>query len=85
MAVVAYLSSFFLRFASLMQETIERKVIVLCTARYPRNPQPSQKQVDAADYIFNRVYDTLQKKLVKMDRIEKNLGKRQILCSTSFW
>lgn len=62
----------------IVQETIIGKVTVLCTAKCPRNPQPSQHQVDEADYFFNKVYDAKNQKLVKMEqfeRTEKSLGK----------
>ncbi|KAG0590396.1 hypothetical protein M758_1G092200 [Ceratodon purpureus] len=57
-------------------ETIVRKVSVVCTARCSRNPQPSQQIVDGADYIFNKAYDAQERKLVKMDRIEKGLASK---------
>jgi hypothetical protein len=62
-----------------VQETIVRKINVLCTAKIPRNPQPSQQQVAGAHYFFNRAYDASQRKLLKIDRVDKVLGKQQTL------
>lgn len=55
-------------------ETIVRKINVLCTAKIPRNPQPSQQQVAGAHYFFNRAYDASQRKLLKIDRVDKVLA-----------
>ena len=55
-------------------EVILRKATVLCTARCRDNPVPSPLHVDRAHGFFNRVYDVSNKRLGKIDRIDKSLG-----------
>lgn len=55
-------------------QVILGKAVVLCTAKCRDNPLPSQLQVDGAHHIFCRVFDVSNRKLGKLDKIDRSLG-----------
>ena len=44
-------------FSLSLQEVIVRKCNVVCTSKDKRNPQPSDRELKMADYIFYRTFD----------------------------
>lgn len=59
-------------------EVLLGKATVLCTAKFQDNPVPSQLVVDKAHFVFNRVYDVSNKRLGKIDKIDKSLGEHEL-------
>lgn len=56
----------------LHQEVIAGKCDVVCISKDARNPQPSDEEVQNADFVFYRFFDVGQRKVV--DEIGDNIG-----------
>lgn len=59
-------------------EVILGKARVLCTAKIPKNPAPSESLLENAHFFFNKAYDVSNKRLVGIERIDKSLASRFI-------
>lgn len=57
-----------------IQEKIEGKCIILCTAEESFNEMPSPEQLEAADYFFSRAYDPAGEEVVGLDTVEEAIG-----------
>lgn len=53
---------------------------MLCNSRHPKNKRPSQDEMEAADYFFNKAYDVPLKKLVPIHKIpnKQHLGTQEL-------
>nr|DAD46365.1 TPA_asm: hypothetical protein HUJ06_004595 [Nelumbo nucifera] len=56
----------------LTQEVIAGKCNVVCTSEDPRNPQPSNEELEMADYIFHRTFDVGNYKI--SDKMDDKVG-----------
>eukprot|EP00250_Pteridium_aquilinum_P000928 c11112_g1_i1 orf=520-2169(-) len=65
-------------------DCIERKCNVICTSKDARNKQPSEENLQAADYFFNRIYNVDLKKLSNVEGIVKILGE-DVLFNKQEW
>lgn len=54
------------------QEPIAGKCNVVCISTDDRNPQPSAKEIQMADYVFGRVFDV--KSLTISDKMDNTVG-----------
>lgn len=54
------------------QEAIAGKCSVICTSADSRNPQPSVKELQMADYVFYRIFDV--KSCTISDKFDDKVG-----------
>lgn len=54
------------------QEAISGKCNVVCTSKDSRNPQPSDEELQAADFIFFRAFDVGNRRI--LDKIEEKVA-----------
>jgi hypothetical protein len=54
------------------QEAIGGKCKVVCTSKDSRNPQPSDEELQKADFIFYRAFDVKHLKI--LDKIEEKVA-----------
>jgi hypothetical protein len=54
------------------QEAIAGKCKVVCTSKDSRNPQPSDEELQKADFIFYRAFDVKDLKI--LDKIEEKVA-----------
>lgn len=55
-----------------IQEAIAGKCNVLCISKDKENPQPSDEELQKADFVFYRTFDVSQQKI--MDKIEGKIA-----------
>ena len=56
------------------QGMVVRKCRVLCTAEVDFNAMPSSQNIEAADYIFSRAFDSNNLEVTTLDDVVEALG-----------
>lgn len=64
------------------QEAIAGKCNVVCIAKDVRNPQPSDEEIQMADFVFYRTFDVGKCKVV--DKVDEKIAGIEGMCFFSF-